>query len=299
MKRLAPFMVILAASLWGCLGLFVRQLNQCGLGSLEIVAIRMWGAWLVMGLFLLIYNRNNLKIHWRDIWCFLGTGVLSIVFFNYCYFTTIQLTSLSVAAILLYTAPAFVTVLGIILFGESFQLMKIVSLGMAFAGCVLVSGVLTNTDSLTTKGILLGIGSGFGYAMYSIFGRYAIQRGYSSVTISVYTFFFGALGSTALIRPGETAHKLMTHPECLSSVACLVLLGTMAAYVLYTMGLSRMEAGRASILACVEPVVATLIGFLLYKERLQPVTIAGVALVLASAILVSIPAKKVAEGTKE
>ena len=52
-----------------------------------------------------IKDKNLFKIKLRDLWCFAGTGLLSIVFFNLCYFKEITITSLSVAAILLYTAP--------------------------------------------------------------------------------------------------------------------------------------------------------------------------------------------------
>lgn len=72
---------------------------------------------------------------------FLGTGLCSIVFFNICYFTAIQLTTLSMAAILLYTAPSIVMVLSILLFKEAFTPVKALCLVLAFAGCVLVSGL--------------------------------------------------------------------------------------------------------------------------------------------------------------
>lgn len=290
MRKLAPLMVILAGSFWGCLGIFVRQLNAYGFDALDIVALRMVGACIILFAFLLIYNRRLLIIKWKDLWCFLGTGVLSIVFFNYCYFNTIRIASLSLAAIMLYTAPAIVTVLGMVLFGESFQWIKMLSLFLAFGGCVLVTGVLTDTMTLTLEGILLGLGSGIGYALYSIFGRYAIMRGYGSLTISVYTFFFGAAGSLLLIDKKAWVAKAM-QPECMPASLGMVLLGTIAAYVLYTLGLSYMEAGRASILACVEPMVATLMGFLLYKEELDGITLLGVILVLLSAVLLNLTGK--------
>lgn len=292
MKRLAPLMVVLAATFWGCLGYFVRQLNKHQFSSLEIVAVRMIGAFSVLFLFLLIYNKKLLVIKLKDIWCFLGTGIISIVFFNYCYFTTIQLASLSVAAIMLYTAPAIVTVLGIVLFHESFHILKISALVMAFLGCACVTGILTKESTLSLPAILLGLGSGFGYAMYSIFGHYAVEKGYGSLTISVYTFLFGSIGSLCLIHKKEFVRKIIDSPDCIGSIAMLVLIGTIAAYVFYTIGLSYMEAGRASILASIEPVVATLIGFFLYKERLDLVTMIGVILVLFSAVIVNLPMKK-------
>ena len=78
MKKLASGMVILAGILWGSMGIFVRKFKECGLGSLDIVAIRAITTMCILFLFLLFYNRSLLRIKLRDLWCFLGTGLLSI-----------------------------------------------------------------------------------------------------------------------------------------------------------------------------------------------------------------------------
>lgn len=288
MKKAAPLLVIIAGCLWGSMGIFVRGLSLYGFTSLEIGALRVFGALLFLGVGIFLYNKELLCVRWRDLWCFVGTGIISIVFFNYCYFTTIQLTSLSVAAVLLYTAPVIVTTGGIFLFKEKFHIRKLAAVILAFVGCVLVTGILSEKLSLTTEGILLGLGAGFGYAMYSIFGRYAIQRGYESLTISFYTFLFACFGFWPLIDVKHMAACLKPEWNLAGLIAGLVLLNTVIAYLTYTLGLAHMETGRASILASIEPVVATLIGFLLYKERLSWMTLTGVILVLSSAIIVNL-----------
>ncbi len=292
MKKAAPLFVILAGCLWGSMGIFVRGLSSYGFTSLEIGALRVFGALLFLGMGIFLYNKKLLRVRIKDLWCFVGTGIVSIVFFNFCYFTTIQLTSLSVAAVLLYTAPVFVTVMSIFLFKERFHMNKAIALIMAFAGCVLVTGVLAQKLTLSLQGILLGLGAGFGYALYSIFGRYAIQKGYESLTISFYTFLFACFGFLPLIDVGHLAGCLKPEWECAALGLGMVLLTTVLAYLVYTLGLTYMEAGKASILASVEPVVATLIGFFLYKEKLSGMTLAGVILVLGSAVLVNIKPKK-------
>lgn len=291
MKKAAPLFIIIAGCLWGSMGIFVRGLSSYGFTSLEIGALRVFGALLFLGTGIFLYNKKLLRVRLKDLWCFAGTGIVSIVFFNYCYFTTIQLTSLSVAAVLLYTAPVFVTVLSIFLFKEKFHLRKLAALILAFVGCVFVTGILSETLTLTTEGILLGLGAGFGYAMYSIFGRYAIQRGYESLTISFYTFLFACFGFLPLIDVGHLTSCWKPEWKCAGLVLGLVLLTTVIAYLTYTLGLTYMEAGKASILASIEPVVATLIGFFLYKETLSWMTLLGVVLVLGSAIIVNLEPK--------
>ncbi|MBQ8198409.1 MAG: EamA family transporter [Lachnospiraceae bacterium] len=291
MKKTAPLFVIIAGCLWGSMGIFVRGLSAYGFTSLEIGALRVFGALLFLGVGIFLYNRKLLRIRIKDLWCFIGTGIVSIVFFNYCYFTTIQMTSLSVAAVLLYTAPVIVTMLSIFLFHEKFHARKLTALVMAFAGCVLVTGILSEKLILTTGGILLGLGAGFGYAMYSIFGRYALQRGYESLTISFYTFLFACVGFFPLIDVGHMVSCLEGEAKCAGLLAGLVLIATVVPYLTYTVGLSNMEAGRASILASIEPVVATMIGFFLYKEKLSWMTLLGVILVLGSAVVVNLKPK--------
>ncbi len=291
MKKAAPLFVIIAGCLWGSMGIFVRGLGSYGFTSLEIGALRVFGALLFLGVGIFLYNKKLLCVRWKDLWCFVGTGIISIVFFNYCYFTTIQLTSLSVAAVLLYTAPVFVTIMSIFLFKEKFHARKLAALIMAFVGCVLVTGILSQKLTLTVEGIFLGLGAGVGYAMYSIFGRYAIQRGYESLTISFYTFLFACLGFLPLVNMKHMVTCVKAEWKCAGLILGLVLLTTVIAYLTYTLGLTYMEAGRASILASIEPVVATLIGFFLYKEKLSWMTFLGVVLVLGSAIMVNLKPK--------
>ena len=111
---------------------------------MEIVALRATVTCIAMGVFLLIYDRHLFRIHLKDLWCFLGTGIMSIVFFNYCYFKAMTVASLSVAAVLLYTAPAIVMVLSYFLFQEAFTKQKVLALLLTFIGCILVTGVITN-----------------------------------------------------------------------------------------------------------------------------------------------------------
>ncbi|MGI6684472.1 MAG: DMT family transporter [Bacillota bacterium] len=128
LKSLAPFLVILAGCMWGSLGYFVRYLSAINLSNMTIVECRMGGAMIIMVIGLMVYDRNILKIKLKDIWCFIGTGMLSMAFFNYCYNVAINITSLSLAAILLSTAPIFVIVLAKIIFHEKITTIKLISL---------------------------------------------------------------------------------------------------------------------------------------------------------------------------
>ena len=285
MKKIAPILILIAGVLWGSMGLFVRTLNAQGLASMEIVDLRASVTAAALFVYLLVFDRKLLKIRWKDMWCFLGTGICSIVFFNYCYFKAITLTSLSVAAILLYTAPAIVMVLSCFLFGEKLTKRKLLSLVMTFAGCVLVTGILTEKGSVTAGGILVGLGAGLGYALYSIFSRYALAKGYASLTITFYTFLIAAIGSCFLADMGKVAQVATGSSGSFFFCLAFGVLCTVVPYLTYTMGLQYVENGKASIIASIEPVTATLLGAALFHEKLTVSGVLGVVLVLVALAL--------------
>ncbi|MDO5409357.1 MAG: DMT family transporter [Lachnospiraceae bacterium] len=294
MKKLAPFLILIAGLLWGSMGLFVRRLNGAGFGSMEIVALRALVTAVVLFLFLIIYDRKLLKIRIRDIWCFLGTGICSIVFFNYCYFKAMTMISLSAAAVLLYTAPAMVMVMSWFLFHEKLTKRKLFALLFTFLGCILVTGFIGGGSQnggaaaqLSPMGILTGLGAGFGYALYSIFSRFAIKRGYASITISFYTFliaFLGALpltGGSFLQKAGGMSGSMIGFAVIFGVVS------TVIPYLTYTLGLAFVENSKASIIASVEPVAATLLGVLVFHEPMSAGGTLGMLMILASIALCS------------
>lgn len=286
-KTSSALCVALAGSLWGFMGLLVRRLDAAGLSSIDICFLRSFVTMLAMGLLLLVTDRRAFALRLRDVWCFVGTGVLSVVFFNYCYFKTIVLTSLSVAAVMLYTAPVLVVLMSAFLFHENLTRSKLLAAVAAFVGCAFVSGVVGGASRLSAAGILFGLGSGLGYALYSIFSRYALERGYSSAAISFYTFLFASAASFFISDRAACFSALTATPSDTLIVVLLILLVTLFPYLLYTRGLQGLETGTASIIASIEPVVATLVGALIYHEPLDMWNLVGIALVLSSILLIN------------
>ncbi len=291
-KFLGPVLVITAGVLWGLMGLFVRNLDSYGITSMQIVALRAVFTALIMAVVTLIYDRKLFRIKLRDWWCFFGTGICSIVFFNFCYFRTITLTSLSAAAILLYTAPVMVMIMSVFLFKEKLTVTKIIAAAVAFAGCMLVTGAADGSLALNSVGVLTGLGSAFGYALYTIFGEYALKRGYNSITITLYTFIFASVGVLPFANLPDLAGKTATNPQVIVWGAVLAFVVTVLPYLVYTIGLRTVEAGKASVMATVEPVVATLVGVIAFAEPLNASGVAGIILVAISLAMLNIKTEK-------
>ena len=275
--------ILLAAALWGIIGIWNRHLMMAGLSPTTIVAVRNMGGAVLLCAIFAVKDRRVFRVQRQHLKYFLGTGIVSVVLFTCCYFTCQQVCSLAVASILLYTAPSFVVVLSALLWKEGVTKRKLLALVLTLVGCACVCGVFAGNLSVTALGVLLGLGAGFFYALYSIFGRYALAH-YDSMTVTVWTFLFAGPASLVLAKPAELRAAFSAPLNC-GIAACLVVFSTVLPYLFYTRGLAQTESGTASIIASLEPVVAALVGVLLFHEPMTAMTAAGIALVLSGVVI--------------
>lgn len=281
MKKYLPYAnILLGGTLWGFIGLFTRHLSAGGFSPDSIVVIRNTGGLVLMLLLFGIFDRSVFRVHLRHLPCFFGTGVVSVLLFTMCYFRCQQLCSLAVSAILLYTSPAFVVVLSAILWRDRITPRRLAALGLAFLGCTFVSGIWSGSLAMTFQGFLLGIGSGFFYGLYSIFGRYALAH-YQPLTVTFYTFLFAGIGALVVVRPSELADGFRQPSMVLLAVG-LVVVSTVLPYIFYTRGLAKVDSGKAAIMASVEPVVASLVGIIAFGEPMSVMVLLGLACILGT-----------------
>ena len=298
MKRFAPVLAVVTAGvLWGIISLFIRHLSAAGLDALQITWIRLAVAAPLFTLAVAALRREALRIRPRDLWMFVGTGIISIVLFNVCYFYTMVQAQASVAVVLLYTSPVFIMLLSAILFKERVTPVKIAALVLTVAGCACVAG-LSGTSGLTPLTLLTGLASGFFYGLYTIFGRYALAR-YGSLTVTVYTFVLGFCGALPVCGAGEVVQTVAAAPGLLWWCLGIGVLCTVVPYFLYTWGLARLEPTRAAILVAVEPMVGAVLGLTLWHESRSPVKLVGIVLILAALILPGLPIGRQPAETQE
>lgn len=288
-RLLAPLCVISAGVLWGIIGLFTKELGSIGLDSIQMTETRCFIAFTALFIIAAIKDPALLKIRLRDIWIFIGTGVISIAFFNICYFTCINQSSLSVAVILLYTGPCFVMILSCILFHEKFTALKGISLISAILGCAFITGIIGTPGGfrITWLAFIIGLGSGLGYGLYSIFGRVALKR-YQPLTVTVYTFLFAAVSLLPLSHPSQIIEMTTLNTQSILSTLLLGLLSTLSPFLLYTKGLEHMETGKASMFTFVEPVVATIISIAVFHEAFTLNHVIGMIAIIGSITLLNI-----------
>ena len=285
------FLIILSGIFWGSMGIFVRGLgNLAGFTSIQIVSLRLTVAAIIFTLMLLRKDVKGFKIALKDLPLFLGLGLGSVLFFATCYFTAIQMMTLSVAAILLYTSPIWVMLMSLLFFHEKVTKNKLLALAVSFLGCILVSGIGSGETNVTIAGILIGLGSGIGYGLYSILGTIALHR-YSTYTVTTYTFIIAATGSVFLCSLPDLWHKITVCSRKPYLCILIILTGLVTAvipFLCYTLGLEQIEASRAAILATIEPMIATLIGVVVFHEYLTLTSGIGIICIITAIVLLNL-----------
>lgn len=285
-QTLGTVMILAAASMWGTIGFLTRKIAPLGFSSLSLIFYRALTTAVVLALIILFKDKSLFKIKMRDIWIFIGSGIVSFFAFNVCYMLSIGSNSLAVAAILLYTSPVFVMIMSLLIFGEKISAKKGIALLFALCGCALVS--FGGEVRISLAGLLLGLGSGLGYALYSIFGTIALNKGYTTLTITFYTFVFAA---AAAVSCADLPDTLPLFAESGMNVPVVIMFSvwvTVFPYLLYTKGMAYNNATVASIVSTVEPVVAALLGFAFFGENPGVTGVLGMAFVILSILILNL-----------
>lgn len=279
---LGTLLVLAAACLWGGLGVFGRAVFQAGVTPLEAASARAGLAFLVLAPFALARPRR-FGVPLRHLTLFAGYGFIAVAFFYYVYLATIERAPIAVAAALLYTAPAFVVAFSWIAGWGRIRAAELVALAAVLAGVFLATGaartLLSGGIGLSGAAIGLGLLSGLAYATGTVMGKAASGR-YDALVINFYLYGFGGLCLGVLAPPWT---PFIAHPDAVPALIGLALLPTLMANLFFLTGIRHLTAATASMLACIEPVVAAGLGVLLLDEAIGADVAVGVGVVVAAA----------------
>lgn len=285
MNKLLILMPVIAGVLWGSVGIFVRVLTNAGFDNVLVLSVRMMFATVILAIGIAIYDRKLFRIKTKDIWIFVAAGILGMMGLNFCYNVAINELTLSFAAVLLSLAPIFVMFFARILFHEKITTKKLVCTFFAVLGCFLVSGLLESSGmSWSVIGIIIGLMAAVFYALYSVFSKVAMERDYHVFTITFYSILIASvvllpftdwqcLENFVSEAPFGNLIFLIVHSLCTSVLP----------YVLFTLSLNYVEAGKASILtAGGEPSAAMLFGLIFFAEMPTILSFAGLVITIAA-----------------
>lgn len=287
-RLIGALSVAAAASMWGTLGFFAKVLYARGVSFESLVAVRASVGWLAVICFVLATgSASTLRVGRRDLALLVPLGVIGIGLFYLLYFYTVRESTVGTAAILLYSSPAFVVVLAWLFLREALGAAKVTALLFTIGGIFLVVGAYDPANLEVSPTVLLtGLLSGLAYGLYSIFGRPVAARLSPAVVLS-YALGLGAV--LLIVAALPTLHTLVgLSPGSYALLFMLAVVHTTLAFALYTYGMRYLGAGRAAIVATIEPVVAGATGILLLGEALTAPKLLGALLVLAGAGLTQV-----------
>ncbi len=280
-KKLSFAFIIGAGICWGTSPIFVHYLAPYGFTSLQMTAIRGTVSFVCMLLYVLIANRKLFNTDIKDMLLYVVIGA-SLFGTAFCYYTAMQMTSTSTAAVLMYTAPIYVMLFSIFFMGEAFSKLKLAALAMMLAGCCLVSGIITGLK-FDALGILIGILTSLIYAAYNILTKISMQKKREPVTVTLYSFFFMSAIALSVCDPfgmigNIAASPMPTLPLCIGLGAVTFVMP----YFLFTWSMKYLSAGVASALSVVEPMAATIFSAVLFAEIPDIPSVCGILLILAA-----------------
>ena len=291
MKRAAFFLPLVAGICWGCCGVFVRVLDEAGFDNITITFSRVIIVVALLGMALLIYDRDLFRVELRHLPLIALIGISGQFLFNICYNTAILKLSLSLATILLCTAPVFVIIFGAILFKEKITPVRVICMLAVLAGCVLLSGVVESGGLMWS---ILGLAAGVGTSILNAIATMSTNeasdvRGIHPLTVQFYAALFALIPMLPFADYSVVGSFIAESP--LSRIPYLIVYALIAALLpnlLFNIAFKFMDSSIVSILASgAEPTSALIFGLIVYQEIPTIAGLAGTFLVIAAIIVLT------------
>ncbi|MGX8774814.1 MAG: DMT family transporter [Bacillota bacterium] len=291
MRRFAYLLPLIAGTCWGCTGIFVRTLDKAGFDNITITFSRVIVMVAIMLVATWVYNKDLYRIRKRDLWLLAVIGVNGFVLMNICYNISITTLSMSLASILLCTAPVFVIIFGRILFGEKITALRVTCMVGALIGCVLLSGVVESGGlKWSVLGLAMGVASSMTNAAYAIALKEATDvRKIHPLTIQLYTAIIGLIILAPFTDHAAIVNFVADAPVSGSLfLLAHALVASLMPNLLFAIAFIYVDSSVASILASgAEPTAAMLVGLMVYSEIPTVFGIIGMIIVIVSMIVLS------------
>lgn len=279
MNRLAGIvLVVISAAAFGTLGILGRYAYADGMDALTILALRFsFSAALLLAL---VAARRERLPRGRSLALLIAMGAVGYVGQAFCFLTALQYASPGLVALLLYLYPVFVAILSAVWLHEPITRRRAGMLALALAGLALTLGPAGGQ----WLGALLAIAAAVIYSVYILAGARVMRRVSAVQSSAVIFLSAGAMSSLLMLANGP--HPPST-PTGWAAIGAMVLVATVIPVVAFLAGIARIGPTNAAMLSVLEPLVTVALSAWLLDETLQPVTLLGGALILASVVLLA------------
>jgi drug/metabolite transporter (DMT)-like permease len=276
-----------AALLWASGATAGKDLITSGITPIQLVQARSLLSAIAIGAAIAVFRRPLFAVRPADLLRIALLGALALAGTQISYFSAIERIPVAAAILLQYQSVVLVFAFSATFLGERPSIAKVASVVIALGGCALVVGVFDPTlfaDNLT--GTAWGLAAAVCFAAYSLGSERMIRR-YSPWTVLFYALLF-SFGVCLAADPGAARAVVACGTGAQLQLLAVALLGTALPFGLFSMGIARIRATRASIVAVFEPVFAALLAFAFLEERLGAPQIAGGLAVIGAIALLQI-----------
>ena len=293
--RLGYAMVATAATLFAVNGSVSKVVLGSGLSSLELAQIRNTAAAVLFFAFLVVVAPKKLRVGRRELAFLVAFGLIGVALVQWLYFVAIENLPVGVALLIEFTAPLFVALFARFVYGEHVRRRIWFAVALCLTGLALVVELWSGV-AFSTVGVTAAFGGAFALTAYLLMAERE-RRHRDAASLSFYGFLFAAV-LWAVVQPlWEFPWDVLDDNVSLQGnlseysapiwllVSFIVLIGTMVTFSLLVGSLRHISATRASIVATLEPVVATLIAWAWLGETFGATQLVGGAIVIAGILV--------------
>ena len=207
-------------------------------------------------------------------------GIAGMYLVQYTYFKTIELSNVSFATILQFTAPFFIFIYESIKNKKVPAVSTVILLFMTILGVVFIAtkGNFSNL-SVSLEALLLGVISAIMIAFYSTYPKKLLKK-YGSITVVGWGMIIGSIISNVIHPIWKIEGNVNT--KSMIQVIIVVILGTSIAYLIYIASLNYISSSLAGILTAFEPVLAAILSVAIFGLKFSFIEIVGFVLVFVS-----------------
>ena len=282
---------VISSSSFGFSPFFSVSLLALGLGTMDILSYR-WGIAALALCIIATAGRKSLKVTGKEF----GKIFLLSIFRALTSFTLLigyaNIAS-GVASTIHFTYPVVVAFCMMFIFGEKKSPVIIVAIILSVIGayCLAAGDTAEVPDGDKTKGILASAASVLCYAGYVILLR---KTGADSIESTKLTIYVLGLSAAYFIAAGSMTGgiRIVTEPEGWLYILGISIVCTMVSNYFLVNAVRNAGPTLASVFGALEPLTAVLTGVLFLNERLSPINIAGIALILCTVTIVVVYQKR-------
>lgn len=294
-SRLGYAMVASAATLFAVNGSVSKVVLGSGISALELTQLRNTAAAVLFLAVLVVASPSRLRVGGRELLFLAAFGLVGIALVQWLYFVAIANLPVGVALLIEFTAPLFVALFARLVYKEHIRRRIWVAVVLCITGLALVVE-LWQGIAFSTVGMTAAFGGALALTAYLLMAERQ-RRHRDPASLSFYGFLFAAI-LWAAVRPlWEFPWEVLDDTVSLQGnlaghtapvwllVGFIVLVGTMVTFSLLSGALRHLSATRASIVATLEPVVATVVAWAWLGETLGAAQLLGGAVVIAAILL--------------